>query len=149
MQHWKDVELNEISEIDWGNTSITKESYVEKGYPAYSASGQDGFLENYEFENDAIILSAIGARCGKCFLAKNKWNAIKNTIIIRPNSNVYLEFLFFQINNESFWMKSGAGQPFITISSAKKQKIKIPFVDNNLDFKMQKKTAASLDRNFM
>ena len=136
---WRIIELNEICSIDWGNTSITKESYVERGYPAYSASGQDGFLKDYEFENDAIVLSAIGARCGKCFLAKNKWNAIKNTIIIRPNPNIPIEFLFYQINNESFWMKSGAGQPFITISSAKKQKIRLPFLGKDPDFEVQQK----------
>jgi len=88
---WKEVELGEVCEIDWGNTSITKKSYVLDGYPTFSASGKDGFLKDYEFEGDAVILSAIGARCGKCFLTEGKWNAIKNTIIIFPKEFISIK----------------------------------------------------------
>jgi type I restriction enzyme, S subunit len=125
---WDIVELGEVCLVDWGNTSLTKRTYTNKGFPAYSASGQDGLVEFYEHEGDAVVLSAIGARCGKCFWATGKWTAIKNTIVIKPKdlSKVDMRYLYFRVNDESFWPRSGTGQPFIGIGRAKIQNIPLP-----------------------
>ena len=121
------VKLKEICSVYWGNTNITKAQYNTKGYCAYSAKGQDGFLPFFEYENNGIILSAIGARCGKCFLAyQEKWTAIKNTIVIIPKDNVNIHCLFYILNNENLWRKSGGAQPFITMQSAMGRIIPLP-----------------------
>jgi type I restriction enzyme M protein len=86
----------------------------------------DGKTDFYENEGEAIILSAIGARCGKCFLATGKWTAIKNTIVIQNRENILLKYLFEYINNEEYWLKSGTAQPFITVGNANEQKIPLP-----------------------
>ena len=76
---------------------------------------------------EAIILSAIGARCGKCFFAIGKWTAIKNTITIKTDKEkVISKFAFYLVNNENFWEKSGSAQPFIKLSSVKNTKIPLP-----------------------
>lgn len=127
---WEVVRLNEVAEIDWGNTSLTKEIYKENGeYDVYSATGLDGKADFYEHDDNAIILSAIGARCGKCFLATGKWTAIKNTIIIRNKSSILLKYLFQYVNDEDYWDKSGTAQPFITLTTAKEQRIPLPPLD--------------------
>lgn len=124
---WKLVPLRLISKVEWGNTSITKKAYVEEGFPAFSAAGQDGQLSHYEWEGDAIILSAIGARCGKCFYARGKWTAIKNTIVIQPVTDVVNpKFLFYYLNDEKRWVISGSGQPFITMGTANETMIPLP-----------------------
>lgn len=124
------VKLGEVAEIDWGNTDLTKEYYEENGiYDVYSASGCDGKSNKFEHENDAIVLSAIGARCGKCFLAQGKWTAIKNTIVIQAKENINLKFLFESVNDENFWEKSGSAQPFIALKTANTQKIPLPPMD--------------------
>ena len=74
------VRLGEIADVNWGDTSVTKSSYVDQGYPAYSATGADGFLPYADYDRQGIILSAIGARCGKIWFAEGKWSCIKNTI---------------------------------------------------------------------
>jgi len=124
--------LSDYADISWGNTSITKASYVEKGYPAFSAAGQDGFLPVYEFDEDGIVLSAIGARCGKCFFAKRKWTAIKNTITITSKDTklLNLTYLFHIVNNEKFWPQRGGGQPFIALGDARKVKVPLPDIDD-------------------
>jgi type I restriction enzyme S subunit len=76
------VELSKIANVSWGDTSVAKKSYVDFGYPAFSAKGQGGFLPEYDFEEPAFVLQAIGARCGKCFKATGRWKPIKNTITI-------------------------------------------------------------------
>ncbi|MEE0961361.1 MAG: N-6 DNA methylase [Bacteroidales bacterium] len=128
---WDILPLGFVSSIDWGNTSLTKRIYSPKGkYDCYSASGKDGHTDTFEHDEEAIVLSAIGARCGKCFLAKGKWTAIKNTIIIKPSEKVLVNYLYLCLNNEDFWEKAGKkAQPFITLASANKQKIPVPPID--------------------
>lgn len=127
---WEVVKLSEVAQIDWGNTNLTKSIFKDNGqYDVFSATGLDGKTDFFEQEGEAIILSAIGARCGKCFYASGKWTAIKNTIIIKNKSNILLNYLFEYINNEEFWIKSGTAQPFITMGSAYEQKIPLPPLD--------------------
>src|ERR1051325_5213765 len=92
---WTHRPLTEIAKTEWGNTSITKAAYVESGFPAFSATGPDGLLPTAEWEGPAVVLSAIGARCGKCFYADGRWTAIKNTIVIQADrSRLSHKFLF-------------------------------------------------------
>lgn len=63
-------------------------------------------------------------------MAKGKWTAIKNTIIIKPSEKVLVDYLFLCLNNEDFWEKAGKkAQPFITLTSANKQKIPVPPIE--------------------
>ena len=134
--------MGEVCNVDWGNTSMSKKFYKEKGFSAFSATGRDGFVENFEHDCNAIILSAIGARCGKCFWAEGKWTAIKNTIIIKVKDDKALDlrFLYYLVNDENFWNKSGAAQPFITLTSARKQQIPLPSIE------IQKEIVKKLDQ---
>ena len=134
---WPKHKLGELLEIEWGNTSITKESYVPEGVPAYSAAGCDGFLPKGEHEGEGIVLSAIGARCGKCFyVSGGSWTAIKNTITISPKqkSLVDLRYVFPMANDERFWPNRGAGQPFITLGVARVQEIPVPPIPLQREF---------------
>ena len=126
-EDWQVVRLREVARVDWGNTSLTKSIYTSSGYPVFSASGQDGYSDFYEHEGKAVILSAIGARCGKCFFASGRWTAIKNTIIIKTYENTANPlFLYYLLNEESKWPRSGSGQPFISIGKAKAVVIPLP-----------------------
>lgn len=139
---YKIVKLSEVCSIDWGNTNLTKEIYLKNGnYKVFSASGKDGLSNDFEHTDEAVILSAIGARCGKCFYAQGKWTAIKNTIIIRPlkNQEIILKYLFYILNNEAFWNKKGGAQPFITLASARNQYLPLPSLEE------QKKIVDELD----
>jgi type I restriction enzyme S subunit len=83
-------------------------------YPGFSASGQDVWLPSYAQEGDALVVSAVGSRCGKCFRASGKWSAIANTHIVWPNAGVVsIAYLMLYIHDEEFWTKGGSGQPFV------------------------------------
>ena len=126
---WPQKALGSIAGVEWGNTSITKASYVDSGYPAFSATGCDGFLSSYQWDGPAVVLSAIGARCGKCFLAADKWTAIKNTIVIQGNEKeVSHKFLFHYLNDSRRWKISGSGQPFITLKTARETFVPVPTI---------------------
>jgi type I restriction enzyme S subunit len=126
-QGWEVKNLGSLADIKWGDTSTTKESYVEKGYAAYSASGLDGQLDHYDFDRMGIVLSAIGAQCGKTWLASGKWSCIKNTIRFwAKNECVSTEFLFIATEGQDFWPRRGAAQPFISQGDAEKIDVLIP-----------------------
>jgi type I restriction enzyme S subunit len=125
-KEWWVVRLGEVAAVDWGNTALTKSLYKPSGYIAFSATGPDGFLDFYEQSGEAVIVSAIGARCGKCFYASGQWTAIKNTIIIRGEQEVDNLILYYYLDDEHKWPKSGSGQPFISIGKAKEVPIPLP-----------------------
>lgn len=95
-------------------------------YDGYSASGQDVFCPNYEHEGEAIIVSAVGARCGKAFLAKGKWSAIANTHIVYPKSGMNIKFLFYLMNDEEWWVRSGSAQPFVVVKESLERPFALP-----------------------
>ena len=93
---FREVQLQDVLDIQWGDTKTTKASYVPDGYLAYSATGPDGFLEKFDYDREGIVLSAIGANCGSTFFASGKWSCIKNTIRILPkNDDIDLKFFFY------------------------------------------------------
>ena len=142
-ESWKLLPLAEIAKVEWGNTSITKKSYVESGYTAFSATGPDGFLDKYQWEGPAVVLSAIGARCGKCFFANGKWTAIKNTIVIQGDPDaIDHKILHYYLNDASKWAVSGSGQPFITLKTVRETMVPVPPLDQ------QKQIVAEIEKQF-
>jgi type I restriction enzyme S subunit len=124
---WVETTLGEVSESSWGNTEITKSKYVPTGFLAFSASGADGFLDWFEHDTSAVILSAIGAQCGKTWFASGKWTAIKNTIWLKSNGvSLSDRYLFYLSNTEHFWQIRGQAQPFISLGDVKKKKLILP-----------------------
>jgi len=101
--------------LQGGRLGLTKEkNYLSSGIPAFSAAGQDGFVEVVEFEQDGVVLSAIGANCGRCFFASGKWTTLANVQAIIPDPRkLSARFLFHRANIENFWSRSGSAQPFI------------------------------------
>lgn len=147
-KEYREYKMDDLFEINWGDTSITKKSYTDDGFPAYSATGQDGYLKNYQNSGEAIVLSAIGARCGKCFLASGKWTAIKNTIVIKAKNekSINYKFFYYYLNDENKWRSKGAGQPFISQTKAKNIKVFVPInEDGKPDLEEQKKVSNELD----
>ena len=123
--------LGDVCVAKSGNSKIIKGTLPTKNdgtlFPAYSATGQDVFSEGYDFDEDGIVISAVGARCGKCFLASGKWRAIANTHVILPKPDkANVRFLWYLLNDESFWVKGGAAQPFVKIQDSLRKPIAVP-----------------------
>jgi len=128
----KSFKIKDIINVDWGNTSLTKSSYSNDGkYLGVSAAGVDGKIDKYEYEGKKIVISAIGANCGKVFFPNDKFTAIKNTIVLhKPSKNISEKFLFYVLdNNIDFFPKRGGGQPFISKGDIEKTSINLPNIE--------------------
>lgn len=128
---WAKVTLGEVADQRSGNNNLIKgkleDQRIEGFYPAFSASGQDVWRDGFDYEREAIIVSSVGGRCGKSFLASGKWSAIANTHIVFPDTGlVYIHFLYFILNNERFWEKGGSAQPFVKVKATFKRTIFLP-----------------------
>ena len=127
------VKLGEVADLSWGDTSVTKAKYVPEGqgYTAYSAAGPDGYLPYFDYERDAVVLSAIGANAGTTWLAQGKWSCIKNTIRMFSVEESILDtrFLYWVTRKSGFWPLRGSAQPFISQGDARLIEISLPQIE--------------------
>lgn len=124
---WTERQLGEVADLSWGDTNTTKASYVEVGFPAFSAKGQDGFLDHYDFDRTGVVISAIGANCGQTWLTRGRWSCIKNTIRFWSTSNeADTEYLYWLTRSPEFWPKRGSAQPFISQGDARGMRVRLP-----------------------
>lgn len=115
--------------------------YIDGYYPAYSASGQDVWLPVYHCSETGIVVSAVGARCGKTFLATGKYGLCANThLLILDTTKCFAPFVQYALNNEDWWLKGGSAQPFVKVTESLNQKIYFP------NFKTQQSIANFLDQ---
>jgi type I restriction enzyme S subunit len=114
---WATPKLAEIASHKSGNSKLIKGKLHANPAPGrfqgFSASGSDVWCDSWEHEGPAIILSAVGARCGKAFKANGRWCAIANTHVIWASRAIERDFLFLRLNDENFWIKGGTAQPFV------------------------------------
>lgn len=125
---WRAVQLRDIARVHGGGRlGLNKADYVEHGTRAYSAAGQDGYVAVTEGEEPSIILSSIGARCGKSFLTTGEWTTLANTQVITPDPDVArADYLIGLLDNEEYWNRSGSAQPFIKPSDVKGAWVPLP-----------------------
>ncbi|WP_437323545.1 restriction endonuclease subunit S [Sorangium sp. So ce381] len=96
-------------------------------YQGFSAAGPDVWCDGWEHEGDAIVVSAVGTRCGKAFKARGRWSAIANTHVVWPDERaVDVDYLFLHLNDEGFWAKGGSAQPFVKVRETFERPFSLP-----------------------
>ncbi len=97
--------------------------------PGFSASGQDVWLEHSaaRASGPGIVLSAVGARCGKTFLADfPRWGAVANTASFGIAEGFDAKYVHYILNDENFWTKGGAAQPYVMIPESLRRRVWAP-----------------------
>jgi type I restriction enzyme S subunit len=113
-----------------GNNKIIKGKESDRPSAAlvqgFSASGPDVWVKTADYEQDGVVVSAVGARCGKTFLAQGKWTAIANTHVLLPGPEIDHRWLWYRTNDETFWSRGGTAQPFVKIKETLLRECEIP-----------------------
>jgi len=140
IETWSEYPIGDICQVDWGNTKLTKKSFVEGGeFLAVSAAGCDGRIGHAEHSKFTPVLSAIGARCGRMFFPEEDFTAIKNTITITPNMEyITHKFLYYLLTSVKLPQR-GAAQPFISKGDIQKFPVRFPAIP------LQKEIVEKLD----
>ena len=117
--------------------------YFDGSAPGFSASGQDVWLPMAlaHGRGRGVVLSAVGARCGKVFLADDPiWGTVANTVAWNIAEGWDQKFVHYLINRESFWIKGGAAQPYVQVEASLSQTVQLIPLDE------QRQIAEYLDR---
>ena len=105
----------DIASVNWGNTSLTKtHNYVEIGFPAFTAAGNDGLVSKDRKWNYRFCYLRFNHDAGT-FGTPQKWTAIKNTITILTDDLDDKEKCIKSLISMKSWNKSGGAQPFISL----------------------------------
>ena len=72
------------------------------------------------------MLSAVGARCGKCFRASGSWSVVANTQVFLPLRGYDADYLWYVFNDEKFWEKGGTAQPYVRVPTTLARKWAFP-----------------------
>lgn len=128
---WALAPINAFARSRSGNSKLIKGKQAQEPatgwFPAFSASGQDVWVSTPEHEGNAIIISAVGARCGKTYRATGRWSAVANTHIVWPEEiAVDADWLQLLLNDENFWEKGGSAQPFVKVKATFEREIPLP-----------------------
>ena len=139
--------LDRVARHHSGNSKLIKgelhDAPADNLFPAFSATGQDVWRDAFDREGDAIIISAVGARCGKCFLARGRWSAIANTHVVWPDPDkADIKFLWYLLNDEQFWIRSGSAQPFVAVRKTFEKEIFVPPLPE------QRRIVAEIEKQF-
>jgi hypothetical protein len=139
--------LDRVARHHSGNSKLIKgklhDAPADHLFPAFSATGQDVWRDAFDREGDAIIISAVGARCGKCFLARGRWSAIANTHVVWPDpEKADIKFLWYLLNDEQFWIRSGSAQPFVAVRKTFEKEIPLPPLPE------QRRIVAEIEKQF-
>lgn len=128
--HWDVVRPKQVLKSRSGGTAAIKNTASpewQQGYvPAFSASGQDVWLPSPMFHGSGLVLSAVGARCGKTFKASGEWAVVANThafMIPEPHSS---DYWWYVTNTKDWWVRSGSAQPFVQVSDSLDRKWVLP-----------------------
>ena len=113
--NWTQAQIGDVFSVKRGDSSLTKSSYCKSGTLAYSGTGPDGFVQECQNRGKGIIISSVGAQCGKVFKASGSWTAINNTIAITEKESRYdIDYLYFILERQEVLHREGGAQPFIS-----------------------------------
>ena len=104
-----------------------KEKLPEGMFPVYGSTGIIAYSNSYQFDRELILVARVGANAGFVNIANGKYDVSDNTLIIEPNENTSLKYLFYVLQNMNInKFAKGGGQPLITARLIKDLKIPIP-----------------------
>jgi len=116
---WPTRPLSDYVKPRPGNNKIIKGKQSDKPgdglVQAYSASGPDVWVTVADYNQPGVVISAVGARCGKTFIADGEWTAIANTQVLLPGKGIDPRWLWYRTNDEDFWIRGGTAQPFVKV----------------------------------
>lgn len=125
---WSAVRIRDVASFKAGGSlGLTMSDYKPEGIPAYTAEGQNGFVPVAEFDAKAVIVSSIGALCGKSFYVEGPFTTLANIqVIFGDEQKVSNYFLWNVLNDRAYWAPYQTAQPFIRPSDIQKSWIPLP-----------------------
>lgn len=143
--------MNEVNNIPegWVETTLGCVMRISSGkarpktfgnYPVYGGNGILDYADEFNFDNETIIVGRVGAYCGCVYYENGKFWLSDNALGIKSNEKSDIKFLYYYLININLNKKSiGGAQPLLTQGILNQIEIIIP-----QDIDEQKSIAAIL-----
>ncbi|MBU3925241.1 restriction endonuclease subunit S [Patescibacteria group bacterium] len=108
---WKITTLGEVLDIRNGK------SRPQDGnkYPVYGGNGVLGYADEYNINEEIIIVGRVGAYCGCIYFEKNKFWLSDNALGVLANENSNIKFLYYLLKRLNLNKQAiGGAQPLLT-----------------------------------
>jgi len=120
---WAETYLGEVINISSGKSRPKKSGH----YPVYGGNGILDYADNYNYENETIIIGRVGAYCGCVYFENNKFWLSDNALGIKSNYKSDIKFLYYFLIYQNLNKKSiGGAQPLLTQGILNQIEIVIP-----------------------
>ncbi len=123
MGEWKECKLGDV--MIFGNG---KERPKTEGiYPIYGGNGILGYCDQFNFQDEIIIIGRVGAYCGSLFYEDKRIWISDNALSAKPKGRNDIKFLFYFLKNLKLnQFAEGSSHPLLTQTLLNSIEITIP-----------------------
>ena len=117
------------------SSSLTESTVIDKNgtYPVYGATGIIAFTENYQINEDAVLIIKDGSGVGKVQYGMDKFSVIGTLNYLTAKSKVNLRYIYFCLKFFNFEKyKVGSGIPHIYFKDYGEAFIYCPSLDEQI-----------------
>jgi len=125
MPQFKKYKLGEL--VEFRNGKLISFRNERGNFPIFGGNGIVGFTDNYNSEDETLVVGRVGAYCGNVFYSKQKCWVTDNAIIGKvqnDNSPKYLYYLLSQLGLNNF--RGGSSQPLLNQGTLNGIDVEVP-----------------------
>ena len=123
MSEWKTYKLGEIAEIKNGKSRPK----VKGEIPVYGGNGILDYANDYNSENDTIILGRVGAYCGSVFFENQRIWVSDNAMYVKAKKTCDSKYLYYLLKDRNLnKYAEGSSHPLLTQRLLNDLEITIP-----------------------
>ncbi|MFZ4776679.1 MAG: restriction endonuclease subunit S [Terrimicrobiaceae bacterium] len=121
---WNDASLGDLC----FSVSSGKDARDSDGaFDLYGSTGVIGKTVNASYDTPHILVARVGANAGHLTKASGRFGVTDNTLVIRPKPTATIDYIFHYLGNINInKLIFGSGQPLITGSILKAQRMLVP-----------------------
>ena len=116
--------------------TIQKSDLLTEGYPVYGANGVIGYFDEYNHEEETVLITCRGATCGTVRMCASKSYVTGNAMCLDSlDENIDANFLMHYLRGYDFGsIISGSAQPQITRASLRRVMVPVLSKEDQLEF---------------
>ncbi len=122
---WKRQKLRYLISLKSGDFIQSENLSDQFKYPVYGGNGITSYFENYNLDDEILIIGRVGANCGNVYHINEKAWVTDNALICQTTNDY--RFMYYSLNSLNFnSLANKTAQPVITGTKIKSQYISFP-----------------------
>ena len=120
---WKKYNMGEVAELKNGKSRPEKVG----AYPVYGGNGILGYTDEFNVDNETIIIGRVGAYCGAVYFERNKSWISDNALYAKTHKGFDSKYLFYLLKYKNLnQYAGGSSHPLLTQCRLNELKVEVP-----------------------